>query len=122
VILIDFRDEEYGARGHMASDPEGRQWYFATQNYRSRFAVGPAIRVKAADATGCGVRYHQRGVDARRARMQERRTEMTLCPIALVAGCKKCPVFAVCPLKGVIGDYKKEEAPETKQPPDKPKP
>ncbi len=31
---------------------------------------------------------------------------MTLCPIALAAGCKKCPAFAVCPLKSVIGDYK----------------
>ncbi len=29
---------------------------------------------------------------------------MTLCPIALVAGCKKCPAVSVCPLKGVIGD------------------
>ena len=34
---------------------------------------------------------------------------MTLCPIALVAGCKKCPAFNVCPLKGVIGDYKPDE-------------
>ena len=34
---------------------------------------------------------------------------MTLCPIALVAGCKKCPAFSVCPLKGVIGDYKPDE-------------
>jgi hypothetical protein len=32
---------------------------------------------------------------------------MTLCPIALAVGCKKCPVFAACPVKGVIGDYKK---------------
>ncbi len=31
---------------------------------------------------------------------------MTLCPIALVAGCSKCPAFKACPLKGVIGDYK----------------
>ncbi len=31
---------------------------------------------------------------------------MTLCPIAIVAGCKKCPAFSVCPLKGVIGDHK----------------
>ena len=31
---------------------------------------------------------------------------MTLCPIALAAGCEKCPAFKVCPLKGVIGDYK----------------
>jgi hypothetical protein len=32
---------------------------------------------------------------------------MTLCPIALAAGCKKCPAFSVCPLKGVIGDHDK---------------
>ena len=31
---------------------------------------------------------------------------MTLCPIAIVAGCRKCPAFKACPLKGVIGDYK----------------
>jgi len=34
---------------------------------------------------------------------------MTLCPVAIVAGCKKCWVVGVCPLKSVIGDYKKEE-------------
>ena len=34
---------------------------------------------------------------------------MTLCPIALVAGCKKCPAFAVCPLKSVIGDYNPQD-------------
>ena len=39
----------------------------------------------------------------------EREAHMTLCPIALAAGCKKCPIFSVCPLKSVIGDYKKEE-------------
>ncbi|MCL4746032.1 MAG: hypothetical protein KJZ83_11520 [Burkholderiaceae bacterium] len=32
---------------------------------------------------------------------------MTLCPIAVVAGCRKCPVFSVCPLKTVIGDVPK---------------
>jgi len=32
---------------------------------------------------------------------------MTLCPIALVAGCAKCPVFSACPLKSVIGDQPK---------------
>lgn len=36
---------------------------------------------------------------------------MTLCPIALAVGCKKCPAFSVCPLKEVIGDQKKEEPP-----------
>jgi hypothetical protein len=34
---------------------------------------------------------------------------MTLCPIAVVAGCRKCPAFSVCPLKTVIGDHKPEE-------------
>jgi hypothetical protein len=34
---------------------------------------------------------------------------MTLCPIALAVGCKKCPAFAVCPLKTVIGDYRPAE-------------
>jgi hypothetical protein len=33
----------------------------------------------------------------------------TLCPIAIAVGCKKCPIFAVCPVKGVIGDYAKED-------------
>lgn len=27
-ILRPLRDEEYGARGYMAEDPEGHQWYF----------------------------------------------------------------------------------------------
>ena len=31
---------------------------------------------------------------------------MTLCPIAIAIGCKKCPIFAVCPVKSIIGDYK----------------
>lgn len=30
---------------------------------------------------------------------------MTLCPIALVSGCVKCPMVSVCPLKTVIGNY-----------------
>ena len=35
---------------------------------------------------------------------------MTLCPIAIAVGCKKCPAFSVCPLKGVIGDQKPSDA------------
>lgn len=34
---------------------------------------------------------------------------MTLCPIAIMAGCAKCPAFSVCPLKSVIGNYKKPD-------------
>ena len=41
---------------------------------------------------------------------------MTICPIAVVAGCQKCPAFSICPLKSVIGDQAKEQAkaPEAK--------
>lgn len=37
---------------------------------------------------------------------------MTLCPIALASGCKKCAIFSMCPLKGVIGDYRKDDPPK----------
>lgn len=36
---------------------------------------------------------------------------MVLCPVALAVGCRKCPVFAVCPVKSTIGDYVPEKAP-----------
>lgn len=29
---------------------------------------------------------------------------MTLCPVALAVGCRKCPIFKVCPAKSIIGD------------------
>jgi hypothetical protein len=32
---------------------------------------------------------------------------MTICPIAIAAGCRKCPAFRVCPLKTVLGDVPK---------------
>jgi hypothetical protein len=32
---------------------------------------------------------------------------MTLCPIAVVAGCQKCPAVSICPLKTVLGDAPK---------------
>ena len=34
---------------------------------------------------------------------------MVLCPVALAIGCAKCPVFAICPAKGLIGDHKPDE-------------
>ncbi|MBI5255679.1 MAG: hypothetical protein HY855_04200 [Burkholderiales bacterium] len=48
---------------------------------------------------------------------------MTVCPIAVVAGCAKCPAFKICPLKTVLGDQKaaapaaKPEAPAAKKAP-----
>jgi hypothetical protein len=34
---------------------------------------------------------------------------MTLCPYAVVSSCSKCPIKKVCPLKSMIGDFKKPE-------------
>lgn len=34
---------------------------------------------------------------------------MKICPIALAVGCRKCPIFAICPAKGIIGDYRKQD-------------
>ena len=45
---------------------------------------------------------------------------MTLCPVAIAIGCRKCPVFTVCPVKGIIGDYKpdpEDQAPASKNAP-----
>jgi hypothetical protein len=43
---------------------------------------------------------------------------MTVCPIAIAVGCKKCPIFSACPLKSVIGDQPKAgEKPEAKHAP-----
>jgi len=36
---------------------------------------------------------------------------MTVCPIAIAVGCRRWPAFTICPLKGVLGDHPKEEAP-----------
>jgi len=33
---------------------------------------------------------------------------MTICPIALAVGCKKCPILPVCPLTTVLGDQVKD--------------
>jgi hypothetical protein len=40
---------------------------------------------------------------------------MTVCPIAIAVGCKKCPAFSVCPLKSRLGDHK-GDAPADKAP------
>jgi hypothetical protein len=38
---------------------------------------------------------------------------MTVCPIAIVAGCARCPAEKICPLKTVLGDAKPAEPPDT---------
>lgn len=44
---------------------------------------------------------------------------MTICPIAIVTGCKNCPAFKICPLKTVLGDVPKSGSAD--QTPEKPK-
>lgn len=39
---------------------------------------------------------------------------MVLCPIAIAVGCRKCPVFGICPAKALIGDYKPADDPAPK--------
>ena len=34
---------------------------------------------------------------------------MTICPIALLVGCKKCPAFLFCPLTTFLCDQQEEE-------------
>jgi hypothetical protein len=29
---------------------------------------------------------------------------MVICPVAIAVGCKKCPIFKVCPATRIIGD------------------
>lgn len=38
---------------------------------------------------------------------------MTVCSIAIVAGCKKCPAFSICPLKNILGDNAAQGKEET---------
>ena len=34
---------------------------------------------------------------------------MTLCPVSLAVGCQKCLLFNLCPLKGVLGNFKNRD-------------
>ena len=40
---------------------------------------------------------------------------MTICPVAIAVGCKKCPIYSICPVKGVIGDDVPAKKPEPKK-------
>lgn len=42
-------------------------------------------------------------------RKNKQENTMVICPIAIVAGCEKCPAFKVCPLTKVLGDQKADE-------------
>ena len=34
---------------------------------------------------------------------------MTICPIAIAVGCKKCPAFKFCPLTTALGDQEEKD-------------
>ena len=34
---------------------------------------------------------------------------MKVCPIAIVAGCEKCPFFKMCPVKVALGGYQEPQ-------------
>jgi hypothetical protein len=40
---------------------------------------------------------------------------MKICPVAIAVGCRKCPVYSVCPAKAMLGGYKPDPAPELKE-------
>ena len=40
---------------------------------------------------------------------------MTICPIAIAVGCKKCPAFKFCPLTTVLGDQEKKDEKDEKE-------
>ncbi len=46
---------------------------------------------------------------------------MTICPIAVVAGCQKCPAFKICPLKSTLGDMPKASEEKADKTPSKTK-
>lgn len=63
-------------------------------------------------ATGLPIAQNQNSRQSRYSRFAATRTKrslMTICPIAVISSCKKCPAFKACPLKGVIGDYQKQD-------------
>lgn len=44
--------------------------------------------------------------------MKESDFKMTICPIAIGIGCRKCPIVKICPLKEIIGDYDRSKSQE----------
>lgn len=55
-------------------------------------------------------RYEPSACQGSRRASHEPESPMTLCPVALAIGCKKCPIVRVCLVKGLIGDYKPKKA------------
>lgn len=54
-----------------------------------------------------------------RVRLPNPEKVMVLCPVAMAVGCRKCPVFNLCPAKGLIGDHVADAAPTKSMAPKK---
>jgi len=39
---------------------------------------------------------------------------MVICPVAIAVGCKKCPIFKICPATTTLGDQKAPAETSTK--------
>ena len=42
---------------------------------------------------------------------------MVVCPVAIAVGCPRCPVFKICPVKGLIGSYRPDADAKPRVPP-----
>ena len=52
-----------------------------------------------------GFQHHKIGLSfAPQPKMEIR---MKICPVAIAVGCKRCPIFKICPVKDIIGDQVK---------------
>lgn len=77
-----------------------------------RFSLGASSGgVVKCGPVSCAREYHRLTAACKPAAEFLGRFIMTLCPVALAVGCIKCPVFKICPVKGIIGDYKKDAPP-----------
>jgi hypothetical protein len=82
----------------------GTGWNPVPRGSGSRPACSTEDPIASPEGRGGGFPFHAIQV----CLDQSLELPMTLCPIAIVAGCKKCPAFSVCPLKGIIGDFRPE--------------
>jgi ATP-dependent exoDNAse (exonuclease V) beta subunit len=114
VAVMACDDEVIPLQGRIETvgDDADLQEVYDTERYLLYVAC---TRARDHRRRGCNWSCGAPSIRARSAGADQRSCEMTLCPIALLAGCKKYPAFSVCPLKSVIGDYKTPTDAEAKQ-------
>jgi hypothetical protein len=113
----DRRHEAVQSCPDSGGDRSGRHDHLDWHRFGSRGRVqgGPHREVRQGRFVG-----RQLGARANSGNAGRRENAMTLCPIAIAVGCRKCPIVSACPVKTVIGDYvatkpAKSEAPKPKR-------